>query len=92
MKVKVRFRFNTVTGQVETFIDDQGSNLPVAEHNQQHDRIASEVGGIVARDPRVVEVLPGIGAAPDGKAVSEPAETEKSTETTPDEQRRRKAT
>jgi hypothetical protein len=58
----VRFRFNKVTGEVEEFVvDDQDRNLPEAEH----DRVAAEVGEIVAASPRIFEVLPfgGAGAA-----------------------------
>ncbi len=43
MDVKVRFRFNKTTGEVEIFeIADQGNqSLPEAEHNREHDRIAA---------------------------------------------------
>jgi hypothetical protein len=59
MEVKVRFRFNKATGEVEVFqIEDQGSGLQAEEHNREHDRIAAEVGGIVERNPHVTQVLP----------------------------------
>ncbi len=60
MKVQVRFRFNKQTGEVEEFlVDDVDSRLPEAEHNQEHDRIAAEVGRIVERYPHIQEILPG---------------------------------
>jgi hypothetical protein len=65
MKVNVKFRLNKETGQVEIFeIDDWQSTLPEAEHNREHDRIAAEIGNLVERNPRVVEVLPGTQAVP----------------------------
>ncbi len=65
MKVKVLFRFNKQTGEVEEFIvDDVDSRLPEAEHNRQHDRIAAEVGRVVERYPHIDEILPGAAAPP----------------------------
>ncbi|MEM7578407.1 MAG: hypothetical protein AAF316_00900 [Cyanobacteria bacterium P01_A01_bin.80] len=59
MDVKVRFRFNQVTGEVEIFeITDEGNmTLPEAEHNREHDRIAAELGNVIERNPRVTEVF-----------------------------------
>jgi hypothetical protein len=61
MRVRVKLRFNKLTGEVEEFlVDDQDlPRLPAAEHNRQHDRIAAEVGGVLERHPAVTEVLPG---------------------------------
>lgn len=60
MDVKVRFRFNQVTGEVEVFeVTDEGTmRLPEAEHNREHDRIAAELGNIIERNPRIMEVYP----------------------------------
>jgi len=56
MEVKVHFRFNRRTGEVEAFeIDDVNSGLPWDEHNREHDRIASEIGNLVERNPQIVE-------------------------------------
>lgn len=50
MPTRVRFRINKVSGDVEEFlVDDQDRTLPEAEH----DRIASEVGRVIARRPTV---------------------------------------
>jgi hypothetical protein len=57
MEVKVRFRFNKVTGEVEEFIvDDVDSRLPEAEHNRQHDLIAREIGRVIERHPGLINV------------------------------------
>lgn len=86
MKVKVKYRFNKATGQVEIFeIDDWQSTLPQAEHNREHDRIAAEIGNVVERNPRIVEVLPGTEPAP---AVQD---TTEETPTSAQSQRRKQA-
>lgn len=55
MPTHIRFRLNKLTGEVEEFlIDDQDQSLPEAEH----DRIATEVGRVVARRPLIHEVHP----------------------------------
>ena len=61
MEIKVHFRFNKITGEIELFeVDDEGPmRLSEAEHNRLHDRIAAEVGNVVERNPRVDEILPG---------------------------------
>ncbi|HEW99004.1 MAG: hypothetical protein DRR16_16750 [Candidatus Parabeggiatoa sp. nov. 3] len=66
MKVQVRFRFNKTTGEVEEFlIDEQGSQLSQVEHNREHDRIAHEIGRVVARHPGIQEINPGHGPSTD---------------------------
>ena len=59
MDVKVKFRFNQVTGEVEVFeVTDEGSRrLPEAEHNREHDRISAELGNIIERNPQIMEVF-----------------------------------
>ncbi len=80
MKVRVKLRFNKVTGEVEEFlVDDQDMPmLSEADHNRQHERIAAEIGNVIERHPRVTEVLPAESATP----VREPASSE--AETAPD--------
>ncbi len=57
MRVRVQFRVDAETGEVEVFqIDDLGSTLPAGEHEETHDRIAAEIGRVVERRPRVEEV------------------------------------
>jgi hypothetical protein len=86
MKVQVRFRFNKQTGEVEEFlIDDQGSQLAEADHNREHDRIATEIGRVVERHPRIQEVRPGSGIAT--PLISEPPETEITTDSTRERQK-----
>lgn len=60
MDFHVRFRFNKVTGEVEAFdVEDLGSGLPIEEHNRHHDRVASEIGRVIDRDPQVAEISAG---------------------------------
>lgn len=65
MPTRMRFRLNKVSGEIEEFIvDDQDRNLPEAEH----DRIATEVGRVIARRPLVAPVDATLaGAAPAGQ-------------------------
>jgi hypothetical protein len=80
MKVRVKLRFNKVTGEVEEFlVDDQGlPYLSEAEHNREHDRIAAEIGNVLEHHPRVTEIPPGGGASPPGVEPVQP-ETESHT-------------
>jgi hypothetical protein len=56
MRVRVRFRFNTESGEVELFqVDDVGAGSGPA-HDAEHDRISAELGGLLARRPDVEEV------------------------------------
>src|SRR4051794_15566520 len=67
MEVKVQFRFNKVTGQMEFIVDDVDSRLPEAEHNREHERIATEIGRVIAQNPGL-ERLEELGP-PDGPPV-----------------------
>lgn len=58
MRVRVRFRFNTDTGEVELFqVDDIGAGSG-PEHDAEHDRISAELGQVLARRPDVEEISP----------------------------------
>lgn len=61
MEVKIKFRFNKITGEVEVFdVEDTGTmQLSEAEHNKEHDRIASSLGQVVERNPQVIELPSG---------------------------------
>lgn len=84
MEVKVHFRFNRRTGEVETFeIDDVDSGLPWEEHNREHDRIASEIGNLVERNPLIVE---GQSRVPSSQPV-DPLEAPGDTQITPEQER-----
>jgi len=53
MPTHVRFRINKITGEVEEFlVDDQDRTL----HEEEHDRIATEVARAVTRHPLLHEV------------------------------------
>ncbi|MBE8470841.1 hypothetical protein [Streptomyces justiciae] len=58
MRVRVRFRFNTDTGEVELFqVDDIGTGSG-PDHDAEHDRISAELGQVLARRPDVEEISP----------------------------------
>ncbi len=79
MPTRVRFRLNKITGEVEEFIiDDQDRNLPEAEH----DRIAADVAGVIARRP-VIREMDGT-AAPPSETRRESPDNEKDRERDPD--------
>ncbi|MEU6242449.1 hypothetical protein [Streptomyces sp. NPDC047024] len=57
MRVRVRFRFNAETGEVELFrVDDLGGSSVGADHDAEHDRISAELGAVAARRPEVEEI------------------------------------
>lgn len=81
MRVRVRFRYNSETGEVETLlIEDIGGARPGADHDAVHDSIAADVARLVERDAVVDEVR---GAAPAREAApaarSEPTAVEPTT-------------
>jgi hypothetical protein len=60
MRVKVRFRFNSVTGEVEAFdVDDLHDGPRLADHEARHDRAAADVARIVEANALIEEVAPG---------------------------------
>lgn len=72
MDIKVRFRFNAATGEVDLDLTDAGgTRLPRDEHNRLHDEVAASLGRMLERAPRVVEVLPR-GEAPRPTSVHDP--------------------
>jgi len=60
MRVKVRFRFNAVTGEVEAFeVDDLRDGPRLADHDARHDRAAADVARIIEANALIEEVAPG---------------------------------
>lgn len=57
MRVKVNFRVNTTTGDVETFVVEDISTEIEPEHEATHDRLAYEVGKVVERRPRPDQIV-----------------------------------
>ena len=85
MKVRIKLRFNKLTGEVEEFLveDRDLPYLPEAEHNRKHDRVATDIGHVLERYPRVTEVMP------DGSRPVSPATPETSQTPLPQPERRR---
>jgi hypothetical protein len=60
MRVKVRFRFNAATGEVEAFeVDDLQDGPRLADHDARHDRAAADVARVVEANALIDEVAPG---------------------------------
>ncbi len=64
MAVKVIFRFNKLTGEVEEFLVEQDQEQPRERHDQAHEQVAGELGRLIERFPRVME-LTGVTAQVD---------------------------
>lgn len=82
MDVKVRFRFNQITGEVEIFeVTDEGiMRLSEAEHNREHDRIAAELGNLIERNPQIMEAFSDTVSV-EPQTIAEPAQEETSNTT-----------
>ena len=64
MRVRVKFRFNAKTGEVEVFeVDDLRDGPRLADHDNRHDRAASDVARIVEANALIEETLPSLRAA-----------------------------
>lgn len=58
MRVRVEFRYNAETGEVELFqIDDIGRTTRLQDHDAAHDDIAYAIGRVLDRTPGVHEVV-----------------------------------
>jgi hypothetical protein len=80
VRVRVKFRYNADTGEVEVFeVDDLRDGPRLADHDVRHDRAASDVARIVEANALIEETLP----APRSAAVPETA-----TQGTPEEERK----
>lgn len=92
MDFKVRFKFNTLTGEVELFeVDHQGDQfLSDADHNHQHDEVTAELGRLLERFPRIQEIEDGLEVSLETESGGEetPPIEEDDTNTTPDEKTR----
>ena len=66
MRVRVNFRVNMETGQVEEFLveDISVGSEPDPEHDATHDRIALDVGKVVERRPAPQQVVGEDGCGP----------------------------
>jgi FtsH ternary system domain X3 len=62
MRVRVVFRVNAKTGEVEHFVVEDISTEPEPEHDAVHDALAYQVGKVVERWPAPEQVPPGLVA------------------------------
>lgn len=65
VRVKVNFRVNVATGDVEEFLIEDISTEREPEHDAVHDRIAHEVGTVVERRPAPMQVIGGAAGGAD---------------------------
>ena len=64
MRVRVRFRYNTSTGEVEVFnVDDLHDGPRLADHDARHDRAAAHIARVVEAHALIEEVAPGADPA-----------------------------
>lgn len=64
MRVKVVFRVNKETGEIEEFlVDDMNAEREGADHDATHDGIARRVGAVVERRAAPEQVESGTGGA-----------------------------
>lgn len=65
MRVRVNFRVNSATGEVEEFLIEDISTEAEPDHDAAHDRIALQVGKVVERRPAPRHVVgPAAGDTP----------------------------
>jgi hypothetical protein len=69
MRVKVTFRVNTETGEVEFFqVDDMGRTRQIPNHDERHEEIALAIAQVIDSRADVSEVfgvpVPAPGAQP----------------------------
>jgi hypothetical protein len=73
MRVRVKFRVNSETGDVEEFLIEDISTADEPEHDAVHDRIAVEVGKVVERRPAPAQVTDA-GAGPASSLTYQPGD------------------
>lgn len=65
MRVRVKFRYDAVTGQVSYFQVDDVTGAPLgADHDTVHDRITAEIADVIERGALIEEVTPAGPATP----------------------------
>jgi hypothetical protein len=77
MRVKVRFRYNSVTGEVETFdVADTHDGPRLADHDARHDRATADIARVIEANALIEEVAPGAEPTAVAESTLVPAETE----------------
>jgi hypothetical protein len=65
MRVRVRFRYNAETGEVEAFVvEDVGGTRHGRDHDAVHDAVTSDVARIIEQNALIEEVPQGQMPAP----------------------------
>ncbi|KUN02856.1 hypothetical protein AQI95_25325 [Streptomyces yokosukanensis] len=72
MRVRVEFRYNAETGEVELFqVDDIGRTTRIEDHDATHEEIAYAIGRVLDRRPGVAEVVPDREREPQAQRITE---------------------
>jgi FtsH ternary system domain X3 len=59
MRYRVQFRYREDTGEVEVFrVETVDADLRASDHDEAHDRVATELAGIVEPGALIEELLP----------------------------------
>ena len=74
MRVRVNFKVNAETGEVEEFLIEDISVELGPNHDATHDRIAHEVGKVVERRPAPMQVIGETGPADATPLVYQPGD------------------
>ena len=60
MRVRVRFRYNQATGEVETFVvEDIGGTRHGRDHDAVHEAVAADVARVIERHALIEEIAEG---------------------------------
>jgi FtsH ternary system domain X3 len=60
VRVRVKFRYRTDTGEVELFqVDDLHVGPPLLDHDARHERAAADVARVVESNALIEEMPPG---------------------------------
>lgn len=75
MRVRVRFRFNSETGEVETFVvEDIGGARAGVDHDAVHDAITADVARVIEQNALIEQVRDA--RAPEQPRAVQPASTD----------------
>jgi hypothetical protein len=88
MKVRVQFRYNSRTGEVDIRIDDIEGGARARDHDARHDRITADVARVVDRNPLLEQLPPDAVEPPREPMVGIPGETRETRTTQTEEPRR----
>jgi hypothetical protein len=61
VRYRVKFRYREDTGEVEAFmVETTEPGIQAPDHDTQHDRVTTELAGVVERDAQIEELRPAV--------------------------------